>query len=560
MNEEIRRVPTESVVESASNPRKTFDQAKLAELAESLKAQGFLQPIVVRPLMDMTSPAWVHARERYEIVFGHRRHRAAVLAGLEFVDIVLRDMDDDEVAIAQHAENEQREGVDVIEAADSLAHMVRVMRISADHIAERLGMSRSYVYGRLKLAAASEKVRDAVRSQGLSPEIALEIARLRGDAAQNEALGRLRFSGGDWMSYRMAKQVVRGMFSLRITAAPFDVTGTDWDPPAPACQVCPKVSGNDPALADDVGADACMDRECWTAKANQQWSREIAAMRAEGKVVVEGDEAKAIMPYGPLAYLPKHYRPSDLRFGPDDDISLDDAIKRLESLGYAAPKPVFVVHKAAGSPPAVVELYTCTDAAAIEAAWRRLVEKREDPASTPPSAAQAQEGSAGGAVAAPDQRTLARWTGAPIPALRDAIVKAALGRPRTVDELRLVILRETGLGDPLTDLPGASLIGIVEPSDDDEDEDIDLDLWAQQRIADMSADDLAFLLVASALDYAVGTCSVERRLELARIYGIDPETAEPVRCPKTQDMFDEAACGGDIQMNDAPAVAGAEEA
>lgn len=102
MSEQILRVPLSALRESPFNPRKTYDEADLQDLAESIKTQGVMQPIVVRPLPDGQADVAL----RYEIVFGHRRFRACALLP-EYRDdtlgapIIVRDLDDQQAACAQ---------------------------------------------------------------------------------------------------------------------------------------------------------------------------------------------------------------------------------------------------------------------------------------------------------------------------------------------------------------------------------------------------------------------------------------------------------------------------
>jgi ParB/RepB/Spo0J family partition protein len=158
----ITSIPLDQLHESPFNPRKFFDPAALQELADDIKAHGrILSPLLVRPrvppLFAGTDDA--DAITGYELVFGHRRLRAADLAGLQVVDCMVRSMTDLEVKRAQISENLQRQDVHPIEEAEGFQALMDDHGETADTIASSTGKSRSYVYGRLKLLQAVPKVR-----------------------------------------------------------------------------------------------------------------------------------------------------------------------------------------------------------------------------------------------------------------------------------------------------------------------------------------------------------------------------------------------------------------
>jgi ParB/RepB/Spo0J family partition protein len=162
----ITQLDVDHLHESPFNPRKIFDDTSLAELATDIKAQGrVLQPLLVRPrvppLFASASQADPAAACGHEIVFGHRRYRAALLAGLPTVPCMVRALTDDEARPAQISENLQRQDVHPIEEAEGYQALIDdtsgPARHTADTIAEQFGKSRSYVYGRLKLLQASAR-------------------------------------------------------------------------------------------------------------------------------------------------------------------------------------------------------------------------------------------------------------------------------------------------------------------------------------------------------------------------------------------------------------------
>jgi ParB/RepB/Spo0J family partition protein len=150
--------------DSPSNPRKHFDEAALAELAADIKHHGrVLQPICVRPRVPalFANAGDPDAQCGFEIIFGHRRARAAELAGLAEIDAMVTSMTDAEVARAQISENLARQDVHPIEEAEGFQALMAEHSVSADDLVQQTGKSRSYVYGRLKLLQAAPEGADA---------------------------------------------------------------------------------------------------------------------------------------------------------------------------------------------------------------------------------------------------------------------------------------------------------------------------------------------------------------------------------------------------------------
>lgn len=259
-HEHVQFLPHHLIQESPHNPRRSYDATALEELADSICRQGILQPILVRQL-DPPSLTCTH-----EIVFGHRRWRAAAGAGLTEVPVIVRRMTDEAARLAQHAENLHREDVHYLEEADSLAELI-AGGMSADRLAAELGKSRSYVYGRAKLADLGEPARRAALADGLPAEIALMIARLP-ESIQPQALASV-MSADDWLSSRDAKRRLSS-FATPLDQAAWalhDAHLLDDDPSgaAPACTTCHRNSINDPSITD-IDSPVCLLRPCWVAK------------------------------------------------------------------------------------------------------------------------------------------------------------------------------------------------------------------------------------------------------------------------------------------------------
>lgn len=158
-------------------PRKTFDAAALAELSDSIREHGVIQPLLVRPMADGS----------YRLVAGERRYRAARMAGLTEVPVTVREMSDEEESIFALIENLQREDLNVIEEAEGLKRLIDSFGLTQEQAAARVGKSRTAVTNSLRLLNLPEEitvlVKDGKISMGharalLSVENAAELSRI----------------------------------------------------------------------------------------------------------------------------------------------------------------------------------------------------------------------------------------------------------------------------------------------------------------------------------------------------------------------------------------------
>ena len=144
-------VPLTRIHPNARQPRRRFEPAALEELARSIAAHGVLQPIVVRSVAD----GW-------EIVAGERRFRAATMAGLSRIPVVIREIDDDRMLEIALIENLQREDLTVWEEATGIRALMQRADLTQEEVSRRLGLSRSHVANILRVLALPERVREFV--------------------------------------------------------------------------------------------------------------------------------------------------------------------------------------------------------------------------------------------------------------------------------------------------------------------------------------------------------------------------------------------------------------
>jgi len=135
-------------------PRTRMDEGSLYELAESIKAQGIMQPVLVRPI----------GTERYEIIAGERRVRAAKLAGLDEVPVLVKDVPDEAAAAMALIENIQREDLNPLEEAQGIARLVSEFKLTHEQAAQAVGRSRSAASNLLRLLNLSEPVQQLLMS------------------------------------------------------------------------------------------------------------------------------------------------------------------------------------------------------------------------------------------------------------------------------------------------------------------------------------------------------------------------------------------------------------
>src|SRR6266704_3355542 len=166
-----RRVLTQ---ESKTNPRRTFDEAKLAELAGNIRQHGVLQPVLVRPLPDGKDGF-------FELVAGARRYRASKLAGRESIPATIRELTDTECLELQLIENLQRADVHELDEARGYAALMQMQpdTYTVETLAEKIGRSEKYVYARLRLTHLADEVQQAFYVGKLTVAHAFEIARLQ---------------------------------------------------------------------------------------------------------------------------------------------------------------------------------------------------------------------------------------------------------------------------------------------------------------------------------------------------------------------------------------------
>jgi ParB family chromosome partitioning protein len=212
--EEVRRVPVANVRRCPLQPRKNFSAESLQELANSIKEQGIVQPLIVR-----------QRGNNFELIAGERRWRAAQIIGLADVPVIVREADDRAVLELALIENLQRENLNAIEEAQGYAQLIGQFQLTQEEAAGKVGKSRAVVANALRLLKLAPELQDYVRDGRLSVGHAKVILGL--DAPQDQRIAAERVLKKS-LNVRQTEELVA---SLQHTAVPGN--GQQAAPPAP---------------------------------------------------------------------------------------------------------------------------------------------------------------------------------------------------------------------------------------------------------------------------------------------------------------------------------------
>ena len=165
--EEIKEIPLKELRPNPYQPRKTFDEESLNELASSIKEHGVFQPIIVKKSI-----------KGYEIIAGERRYRASLLAGKETIPAIIRDFTDNEMMEIAILENLQRENLNAIEEAEAYKALMDNLHLNQEEAAKRIGKSRSHITNMLGLLNLPESIKNLVSDNKISMGHARVLSKL----------------------------------------------------------------------------------------------------------------------------------------------------------------------------------------------------------------------------------------------------------------------------------------------------------------------------------------------------------------------------------------------
>lgn len=277
-------LPLEKLDEAPFNPRTHFDVQKLADLQASIEARGVLVPLLVRPHLN-----------RYQILCGARRYRAAKAVGLPRLPckvVLLNDPEALEVAVI---ENLQREDVHPLEEAAGFRALLE-HGYDVPAIAAKIGKDETYIYRRLALLKLSTKAREALEDEKITVAHAALLTPLS-EERQNEAVAWLlkaetHLPGRGYVKALPPAATLRTFIEselmLKLKAAPFPIVDAELLPKAGACSGCMKRTSAQAALFEETPKDDhCLDKGCWHQKTNAHIAAQQKTAEANGEKLLK---------------------------------------------------------------------------------------------------------------------------------------------------------------------------------------------------------------------------------------------------------------------------------
>lgn len=174
-------IPVEQIIPNPNQPRKTFEDESLIELAESIRTFGVIQPIQVRKVDN----------KLYELVSGERRLRASKLAGMQEIPAIEVTISDKDSAVIAIIENVQREDLSFFEEAESYRQLIKYYDMTQDQVAALIGKSQSFVANKIRLLKLDDRVIQAVKTNHLSERHARALLKIPDEGIQQEVIKQI---------------------------------------------------------------------------------------------------------------------------------------------------------------------------------------------------------------------------------------------------------------------------------------------------------------------------------------------------------------------------------
>lgn len=195
----VHRVSPENIIPNPFQPRKTFNDDSLQELAGSIREFGVIQPLLVR-----------RQGEVYELIAGERRLRASRLAGLTEVPVIVRELEDKEMAELAMIENLQREDLHFLEEAEGYQHLLASFSFTQEELARRVGKNQSTIANKLRLLKLAPEVRKVLVGQSLTERHARALLKIEDSQIQLEVLADVKEKG---LNVRETEELIENVFN-----------------------------------------------------------------------------------------------------------------------------------------------------------------------------------------------------------------------------------------------------------------------------------------------------------------------------------------------------------
>ncbi|PEE38410.1 nucleoid occlusion protein [Bacillus pseudomycoides] len=178
VHEEIQEIPIANIIPNRYQPRTVFDDARIDELALTIRTHGLIQPIVIRK----------YEEDKYEIIAGERRFRAATKLGWEKVPAIIKNLNDTETASVALIENLQREELTAIEEAVAYQKLIELHNLTQEALAQRLGKGQSTIANKLRLLKLPEEIKRALLEKSITERHARALIPLKNEELQLKVL------------------------------------------------------------------------------------------------------------------------------------------------------------------------------------------------------------------------------------------------------------------------------------------------------------------------------------------------------------------------------------
>lgn len=374
MGTEIERLEVSDLRPSPENPRETLGD--LADLVTAIERHGVLSPLLVRQVGDV-------GEVYFEIISGHRRHAAAMKAGLTQVPCIVLDVTSEQALTLNVAEQVHREQLSPAEEGRACRRLQDLAGYDVAQVAAKLGRSTSWVRGRLALTAATPEVREALQKGTVPLTLATALAALPTVKMQVEGLElakrQLKYGTVD-----DALEELRSSYCRPLKGASWKMTDDVLVPEAGACSACPKNTQNEraPGLFDNVkAAPTCTDLPCYESKVRAAWAKKTAKYAAQGAKVLPISEGTKL--FNHYADPPRLHAGS--KYVLAKDLAQEDGSKRswaqlVERIKDEKLRPV--LHIAQDGSGGIHELYLADKVLAavaevLELKWAKKAVERE---------------------------------------------------------------------------------------------------------------------------------------------------------------------------------------